>query len=345
MKKIGYCVTGLGVGKSHVAAAAANPNVEYLAICDIDETRLNAVGEKYPQAVKYTSFEEMLKDPKIDIVSIALPSAMHADFAVMALNAGKNVLCEKPIDITVEKAMTIEEARIRTGKKVGVIFQNRNNPAMKETKKAVEEGRLGKMILGTFAVKWYRTQQYYDEGGWRGTWEMDGGGSLMNQSVHTVDLMQWLMGDVESVQGHYAIANHDITSEDITTSLIKFKNGAMATFVSTTCCNPQRGTYIQLYGADGTIELNGDKVEAWKPAGYTPEEETAIIEKYNKGNAAAVAADPTLVVGHASQVNDMIDAVINDRDPQVGPMEAIKAVRIINAVYESSRTGKIIYFD
>ena len=345
MKKIGYCVTGLGVGKSHLAAAAANPNVGYLAVCDIDETRLKAAGEKYPQAILYNDFETMLKDEKIDIVSIALPSAMHADFAVKALEAGKNVLCEKPIDISVEKAMTIEEARIRTGKKVGVIFQNRNNPAMKETKKAVEEGRLGKLILGTFAVKWYRDQPYYDAGGWRGTWGMDGGGSLMNQSVHTVDLMQWLMGDVESVQGHYTIANHNIETEDLTTSVIKFKNGALATFVSTTCCNPNRGTYIQVYGADGCIELNGDKVEAWKPAGVTAEEEAAIIAKYDKGNAAAVAADPTLVIGHASQVNDMIDAVINDRDPQVGPMEAMKAVRIINAVYESSRTGKVIYFD
>jgi len=345
MKKIGYCVAGLGIGKAHVAAAASNPNVDYLVICDIDETRLNAVGEKYPQAVRYNSFEKMLEDPRIDIVSVALPSGMHAEYAVKALKAGKNVLCEKPIDITVEKALTIEAARIETGKKVGVIFQNRNNAVMREAKKAVEEGKLGKLILGTFAVKWYRDQPYYDAGGWRGTWGMDGGGSLMNQSVHTVDLMQWLMGDVESVQGHYTIANHNIETEDLTTSVIKFKNGALATFVSTTCCNPNRGTYIQVYGADGCIELNGDKVEAWKPAGVTAEEEAAIIAKYDKGNAAAVAADPTLVIGHASQVNDMIDAVINDRDPQVGPMEAMKAVRIINAVYESSRTGKVIYFD
>jgi len=345
MKKIGYCVTGLGVGKAHLSAANANPNVGYLAICDIDPAKREWAAKNYPNVVCYDDFDTMLKDEKIDIVSVALPSAMHADFACKALEAGKNVLVEKPIDITVEKALKIEETRKKTGMKVGVIFQNRNNPSVKEAKKAIDEGRLGKLILGTFAVKWYRDQPYYDAGGWRGTWEMDGGGSLMNQSVHTVDLMQWMMGDVESVQGHYTIANHNITSEDLTASVIKFKNGAMATFVSTTCCNPNRGTYIQVYGADGCIELNGDNVEAWKPAGFTAEEEAAVIEKYAKGNASAVAADPTLVVGHASQVNDMIDAVINDRDPQVGPMEAVKAVRIINAVYESSRTGKIIYFD
>lgn len=345
MKKIGYCVAGLGVGKNHVAAAAANPNVGYLAICDIDEKRLEEVGKQYPQAVRYNTFEAMLEDSNIDIVSVALPSGLHAEYAVKALEAGKHVLCEKPIDITVEKALTIEEARIRTGKKVGVIFQNRNNPVIRETKKAVEAGALGKLILGTFAVKWYRDQPYYDAGGWRGTWAMDGGGSLMNQAVHTVDLMQWLMGDVESVQGMYTIANHNIETEDLTASLIRFKNGATATFVSTTCCNPNRGTYVQVYGADGCIELNGDTIDAWKVKGITPEEEKAMQEKYADGGAAAVAADPTLVRGHASQVNDMIDAVLQDRDPQVGPMEAIKAVRIINAVYESSRTGQIIRFD
>ncbi len=345
MKKVGYCVAGLGIGRTHIAAAAANPNVGYLAICDIDEERLESVGKQYPQAARYNTFEEMLKDPDIDIVSIALPSGIHAEYSVKALEAGKHILCEKPIDITVEKALTIEEARIRTGKKVGVIFQNRNNPVMREAKKAVDAGAIGKLILGTFAVKWYRDQPYYDAGGWRGTWAMDGGGSLMNQAVHTVDLMQWLMGDVESVQGVYTVANHVIETEDLTASVIRFKNGATATFVSTTCCNPSRGTFVQIYGSDGCIELNGDKVDAWKIKGITPDEENAVKEKYANGNAAAVQADPTLVIGHASQVNDIIDAVIYDRDPQIGPMEAVKAVRIINAVYESSRTGKIIRFD
>jgi len=345
MKKIGYGVVGLGMGMTHLDLAAANPNVGYVAYCDINEERMARAAANHPDAVPYREFDEMIKDEKIDIISIALPTGMHAEFTIKALEAGKHVLCEKPIDINVERGLAVEEARVRTGKKVGLIFQNRNNAVIREAKKTIEDGKLGKILLGTFAVKWYRNQPYYDAGGWRGTWDMDGGGSLMNQSVHTVDLMQYLMGDVESVQGHYTIANHVIETEDLTTSVIKFKNGALATFVSTTCCNPNRGTYIQVYGADGCIELNGDKVEAWKPAGVTAEEEAAIIAKYDKGNAAAVAADPTLVIGHASQVNDMIDAVINDRDPQVGPMEAMKAVRIINAVYESSRTGKVIYFD
>lgn len=320
MKKIGYCVVGLGIGQDHLAAAAKNPNVDYLAVCDIDEGRLERVKAKYSDLICYTSFDEMLKDPKIDIVSICLPSGMHADFAVKALDAGKNVLCEKPIDISVDKALMIEEARVRTGKKVGVIFQIRNNPIIREAKKAIDEGKFGKLIMGNFSVKWHRTQAYYDAGGWRGTWSMDGGGSLMNQAVHTVDIMQWFMGNVESVQGVYTIANHDIETEDLTASVIRFKNGATATFVSTTCCNPSRGTFMQVYGADGCFEITGETFDVWKPAGISEEDEQAMIEKYSNGNTAAIASTPGLVLGHASQVNDMIDAVINDRDPQVGPI-------------------------
>jgi len=345
MKKIGYGVVGLGMGMTHLDLAAANPNVGYVAYCDINEERMARAAANHPDAVPYREFDEMIKDEKIDIISIALPTGMHAEFTIKALEAGKHVLCEKPIDINVERGLAVEEARVRTGKKVGLIFQNRNNAVIREAKKTIEDGKLGKILLGTFAVKWYRNQPYYDAGGWRGTWDMDGGGSLMNQSVHTVDLMQYLMGDVESVQGHYTIANHVIETEDLTTSVIKFKNGALATFVSTTCCNPNRGTYIQVYGADGAIEINGDVLEAWKTVDSTPESDAEMMAKYATGNAALVAADPTLAVGHKSQIDDMIDAVINDRDPQVGPMEAIKAVRIINAVYESSRTGKVIYFD
>ncbi len=345
MKKVGYCVTGLGVGMAHVKAAAANPNAELVAVCDLRDDRLQKVAADYPNVKLYKDFDEMLRDPAIDIVSIALPSAMHGEFAAKALDAGKNILSEKPIDITVERAMQIEEARIRSGKKAGVIFQNRNNPVMQEAKKAVESGKLGKLILGTFAVKWYRNQKYYDDGGWRGTWAMDGGGSLMNQAVHTVDLMQWLMGDVASVSGTYSINNHVIETEDLTASVIRFKNGATATFVSTTCCNPSRGTFVQLYGSDGTIEINEDRLEAWKFPNAPADEEAQMLEKYAKGTAGVVSSDPTLVTGHASQVNDIIDAVINDHDPQVMPKEAMKAVRIINAVYESSRTGKTIYFD
>ncbi len=344
MKKIGYAVLGLGVGKNHARAAAQCPDCDLIAVCDLQQNRLDEVKAEFPYVQTYLEFDEMLKDPAIDIVSIAVPSGMHAEFAVKAMEAGKNVLVEKPIDITVEAAMKIEEARVRTGKIAAVVHQNRNNSDMKPILDAVRSGRIGDLILGDFEVKWYRTQKYYDEGGWRGTWEMDGGGSLMNQAVHTVDLMQWIMGDVESITSHAGIYAHDIKTEDMTASLIKFKSGAAATFVSTTCAYPGLNTGIKIYGSKGSIEADGDRLLRWRFMDEEEGEEAKMLETY-QGNSAAAALDPTLCVGHYSMIEDVVHAVRDNRPPQILPLEAIKSVRIVNAIYESARTGKTIYFD
>ena len=343
--KIGYAVVGLGVGTAHVSAAARYDKCELVAVCDLVEEKLQKVVDEYPGTKTYFDFDEMLGDSEIDIISICLPSAMHSDFAIRAMEAGKHVLVEKPIDITVEAALKIEQARVRTGMTVGVIHQNRNNAVMKPIKEALDAGRLGKMVLATFAVKWYRDAHYYE--GWHGTWSMDGGGSLMNQAVHTVDLMQWLMGDVKSVHSTMGIYNHDIETEDMTASVVTFKNGAAATFVSTTCAYPGISTDIQLYGTGGTIEADADILKRWKlrDAQDEEEEEEEMLERYGGGNRIAEREDPTLVTGHASMVQNMVDAVINGVDPQILPMEAIKSVRIVNAIYESARTGKTVYFD
>ena len=263
-KKIGYAVVGLGVGRSHCDAAYNSKNANLVAVCDLIDEKLESAKKAYDGVLTYKSFDEMLKNPDIDIVSVCVPSGLHAELAVLALENGKHILGEKPIDITVEAAMKIEEARVKTGLKVGVIHQNRFNAVMKPVKEAVDSGKIGKLILGSFAVKWFRDQNYYDDGGWRGTWEMDGGGSLMNQAVHTVDLMQWLMGDVLSVTSIMGVYNHKIDTEDLTASIIKFKSGAVATFTSSTCCYPGICTDIQLYGENGSIEIDGDALKLWK---------------------------------------------------------------------------------
>lgn len=344
-KKVGYAVVGLGVGMSHAKAAAKSENADLIAVCDLKQEKLDKVKEMFPDTLTYLDFDEMLKNPDIDAVSIAVPSGMHAEFAVKAMKAGKNVLVEKPVDITVENALKIEKARIETGMKAGVVHQNRYNPDMPLMHDAIVSGKVGKVLFGDFAVKWYRTQEYYDNGGWRGTWEMDGGGSLMNQAVHTVDLMQWLMNsDVESVTSQMAIYNHDIKTEDFTASLIKFKSGAVATFISTTCAYPGISTDIKIYGTEGTMEADQDELKTWKFKNAPEGEEEKMLAQY-KGNAALAALDPTLCLGHDYVVEDMINAVLEDRDPGILPMEAIKSVRIVNAVYESAKTGKTIYFD
>ena len=345
-KTVGYAVVGLGVGRNHVKAAAKAEGGKLVAICDLREERLQTQAELYPGVKTYTSFEEMLKNPEIDVVSICTPSGLHADMAIQALRAGKHVLTEKPMDIVVDKIYEIDKVARECGKKVGCIFQNRRNAIMEPMKKAVDEGRLGEIYTGFFRVNWYRSDEYFlESGGWRGTWAMDGGGSLMNQAVHTVDLMQWLLGDVASVRSDMRIVNHKIETEDFTSSVIKFKSGAIATFVSTTAAYPGFGTDIQVTGTKGSIHVDGDKLIAWRIAGdRMKEEEAEMLAQYGNNAGAIAEADNPIVRGHDFMVQDMIDAVRFDRDPFVGPLEAVKAVRIINAVYESARTGKEIVF-
>lgn len=342
--KIGYAVLGLGIGMAHAEGAAASENAELLAACDLNEDRLASFSEQHPGARVTKDFEELLRDPAIDIISICLPSAMHADFAVRAMEAGKNVLVEKPLDITPARAALIEEARVRTGMRCGVVHQNRFNLNMAPIHDAVASGRIGNLLLGTFAVKWYRDQKYYDRGGWRGTWEMDGGGSLMNQAVHTVDLMLWLMGNAVSVTSTMSIANHSIQTEDLTASLIRFESGATATFVSTTCAYPGISTEIDLYGTGGSIEADADALKLWKmkEAPDPDAEEAEMLSRFGAGNAAAARLQPGTLYGHRQVVEDMIRAVRDRRDPEILPTDALRAVRLVNAIYESARNGKTV---
>ena len=343
-KKIGYAVLGLGIGKAHAEAVAKSENATLVALCDCDEALLKKMGALYPEAKLYTDAEALFADPQVEIVSICLPSYLHADYAVRAMEAGKHVLVEKPLDITCERAMRIEEARLRTGKRCGVVLQNRYNLNMYPIREAIDSGRLGKLFLGTFAVKWFREQRYYDRGGWRGTWAMDGGGSLINQSSHTVDLMQWLMGDVESVTSTMQIANHDIETEDVTASTVRFKSGAVATFVSTTCAYPGVSTEICLYGTEGSIEADADRLKLWKmsePAEdmEEDEEENVMLDRFGGGNRVAAEREPEKLYGHRHVVEDMILAVRDGRDPEIMPLEGMKSLAIIEAIYRSAREG------
>lgn len=348
MKKIGYAVLGLGIGMAHVSAVRESEYADLVAVCDIDETRLAKVAALDEKVTLYRDFEELLRDGRVEVISICLPSGMHTDFAVRAMEAGKHVLVEKPLDISYEKAMEIEKARVRTGMKAGVVFQNRSNLNMRPMREAIEAGRLGKLILGTFAVKWYRDQRYYEgTTGWRGTWKMDGGGSLMNQAIHTVDLMCYLMGDVAEVTSTMEIYNHNIDTEDLTATLIKFKNGATGTFVSTTCAYPGISTEIMVYGTEGSMEADADRLRTWKmknPLDDMDEddEEEMMLERYGRGNRAAAKDEPDRLYGHRHVVEDMILAVRDDRDPEVLPAEGAKVVRLIEAIYESAKTGKTV---
>lgn len=342
-KKVGFAVLGLGIGMAHAEAISTSDFAYLVCGCDIDEKRLSKFVAKYPDAYTTASFDDVLADENVDVVSVCLPTYMHAEFTCKALRAGKHVLCEKPADITVERAMTIRDAELESGKMAGFVFQNRYSYLMYPIFDAIRSGRLGNIYLGTFAVKWHRKQSYYDNnGGWRGTWDKDGGGSLMNQSIHTVDLMLQLMGsevaDVRSVGG---VINHDIESEDMTASLITFKNGATATFVSTTCAYDGLSTEIGIYGTGGSIEADADKLKRWRlrdDADGIEEEE--LLDIYGMGNISAAGNHPGVRCGHGYMIDDMASAVLEGRRPAIGIEDAVRSIDLIERVYKCIREDK-----
>jgi len=345
-EELGFGVVGLGMGKHHCRSVTEARGAKLVAVCDTDEERLAAMTELHG-CKGYTSYEEMLNDGDIQVVNVAVESGKHAQFAIQAADAGKHMIVEKPADITPARVDQMIGAVKDNNVKVGCIFQARLDPLNKAIKDAIDTGKLGKLIGVHGHLPWYRADSYYqgDHGSWKGTWELDGGGSLMNQGVHTVDLIQWLAGGVESVMGMYGVFGHDIEAEDQTVALFKFKNGAIGTVYTTTCCYPGLPQLVTIYGANGSIMKDSSKLMSWRVQGDTEaadEEEMLGLYGNKVDKQKNISADPMAVSsdGHTLIIEDLVGAINDERDPMIGLESARHAVEIINAVFESSRTGR-----
>jgi len=345
-EEIGFGVVGLGMGKHHCRSVRDAEGARLVAVCDLDEERLQPVAELHG-CKAYTSFDEMLDDDEIQVVNIATPSGMHAQMGEQAADAGKHLIVEKPADIVPERVDTLSEAGSRNGVKIGCIFQSRLNPLNIKIREAIRGGRLGRLIGIHGHLPWYRKQTYYEgaHGTWKGTWDMDGGGSLMNQGVHTIDLIQWLGGRVKSVMGMFGVFDHDIEAEDQTVALLRFENGALGTIYTTTCCYPGLDQLVTIYGASGSIMKDAAMLLAWKVQGESEKEEEAeMLRVFGRKPKAeeGVSADPMAVSadGHTVIIEDLVKAIRDDRAPMIGLESARHAVEIINAVFESGRTGR-----
>jgi UDP-N-acetyl-2-amino-2-deoxyglucuronate dehydrogenase len=336
VSEVRYAIIGAGViGPTHAKALAEVKGAKLVAVCDKELDRAEKLAKEYGvRAVQ--ELADILSDKDIDAVSICTPSGMHGEMVIAALEAGKHVLTEKPMEITVEKCNAMIAAWEKSGKKFTCIFQNRWASDAQKLKKLRDEGRFGTLALANAVVPWWRTQEYYDAGGWRGTWQWDGGGALMNQSIHTIDLLQWIAGPVAEISAHYAVRGHKIETEDVAVAALKFEDGALGTIIGTTCAWPGFPVRVELFGSNGTAILErGDlKVLRFKD------------EAKAQGGGAAVAgdggaADPTAIglKGHAAQIQDFIDAILEDRMPAIDPREGKNAVAIIRAIYESSNNG------
>lgn len=342
-----FAIIGAGnIGKHHAATITTIDNATLVAVCDIIPERAQELAEKH-NCAWYTDINEILKHDGIDIVTIGTPSGMHAEHVIACAKADKHIICEKPIEVTMEKAKLMNEACKQAGVKLAVISQHRFQPSTVEVKKYVDNGRFGKLILGTGAINWYRSQEYYDSGEWRATWELDGGGALMNQGVHTVDVLQHLMGPVDSVYAHCETLGHErMEVEDTAVATLRFRSGAIGTLVGTTCAFPGLTARIMIVGKDGSAVIDNDQLVHAKFRDQYVNGEIGQFGDDDKDKQIVAqddtgSADPTAIAtrGHARQFIDMLQAIEEDRDPAMNGNTAQKPLEIILAIYESARTG------
>lgn len=337
-----YALIGCGrIAVNHVKAVANN-DLNFVAMCDIDSSKFDFMLEKagcgsFSDTDRYSDYKKMLEDhPEIELIAIATESGKHAQIALDCIDAGKNVIIEKPIAMSIKDAEEIITRAKKTGVKVSACHQNRFNVAVQKTRAAIESGRFGKLSHGSINVRWNRNKDYYKQASWRGTWVEDGG-CLMNQCIHGIDLLRWMMGDdVVEVYGSIRQRFHDyLEAEDVGVAVVKFANGAVGTIEGTTNVYPKNlEETLYIFGENGTVKIGGtstNNLDVWDFADETDE------DKDNKG----LKEETSNVYGngHTSLYSDMISAIQGDREPYVDAVAGRNALEIVLAIYKSQKTG------
>jgi len=334
-----FAIVGCGrVAPRHAQSLAELDSARLVAVADVLEPRAQHFARTYgPEP--YTDYRRLLDRPDVDVVCICTPSGLHAPMAIEALAAGKHVLVEKPIALSLHDADRMIAAAAGAGRRLGVVLQNRHNPPMRDLRRAVDEGRLGRLLLGNATVRWYRPQEYYEDG-WHGTWAMDGG-ALMNQSIHHIDALQWFLGDAVSVFAHTATLAHRMEAEDAGVAAIRFAGGALGVVEGSTITYPENleGS-IALFGERGSAKIGGTALNRkviWKIEGELEHEREMLTRE---------TIDPTSVYGasHKAVIADMIAAVREERSPHTDGPEARKSLALVLAMYASARQGQPIAF-
>ncbi|QDT12449.1 Gfo/Idh/MocA family protein [Planctomycetes bacterium K23_9] len=342
---IGFGVIGCGMIAGFHAKAIADAKGAHLAGCtdrNVDRAKSFAAENQCPA---YDTLEAMLADPAIGAVSICSPSGAHLDPGLEAAAAGKHILVEKPLEVTTAKCDQIIAACEKSGVKLATTFQSRFHESSMLIKKAVDAGRFGKITMGDAYVKWYRSQEYYDSGAWRGTWALDGGGALMNQAIHSVDLLVWLMGPVTHISAMTDTLTHErIEVEDVAVATLRFANGALGVIEATTTAFPGALKRIEICGSEGTAVLQEEDIHTWQFANETPEDERIRKEMTGKTESGGGAADPSAIGhhGHTLLFEDLVNAINNDTSPSIDGHEGRRSVEVIEGIYESAKSGKII---
>ena len=344
MKVNKFGIIGCGMISRFHARAIRSLGAELVACYDQFPAASEKLAEEFG-CKAYQDFNAFLADPEIQIVTIGTPSGAHLEPAVAAAKAGKHVIVEKPLEVTTERCDEIIDACEKAGVTLSTVFPSRFHQSSQQLKKAIESGRFGKLTLGDAIVKWYRTQQYYDSGVWRGTWKLDGGGALMNQAIHSVDLLVWLMGDVVEVSALTGLVAHEnIEVEDVAVASLRFKNGALGLLEATTAAYPGYLKRIETSGSKGTAVIEEEDIIKWDFK-ESREEDAAIRESMaNRLSGGGGASDPKAInfEAHARQFADVLAAIEEGRKPAIDGYEGRKSVEVICAVYESARKGAVV---
>jgi UDP-N-acetyl-2-amino-2-deoxyglucuronate dehydrogenase len=336
---IRYGIVGCGhIAKKHVQAIANVEGAVLTAVCDTNEERLQ---EFVTDGISgFSDLKEMLEADVVDVVSICTPSGLHKPLAIQVAEAKKHVIVEKPMALTLEDANAMIDACERNGVKMAVVHPNRFRPAIRELRKQIEKGAFGKLGHANATVRWNRNQAYYDQAAWRGTKAMDGG-VLMNQAIHNMDLLLWMMGDIEEVSTYDATRIRDIEAEDTSVSVIRFKNGALGVLEAAVTIYPKNlEESLAIFGETGTAVIGGSNanwIKTWDFADMTDEEKQQIIE--------AIEKDPFGIPGHQCIIQDMTDAIVQDRTPIVSGQEGREALAFVIACQQSAETGKAVRMD
>ena len=339
MKTINFGIIGCGViSEWHASVIEQIEGAKLLGAFDQTTERLEAFCEKH-QCQAFPTLQAMLACAKIDAVCICTPSGAHAPIIIEAANAGKHIVVEKPIAITKEQLYNIVEAVERNGVQLTSIAQCRYGDAVQFVKKFIDDGKLGKLLVGDVYMKLYRSPEYYASAGWRGTWAMDGGGALMNQGIHGIDCLQYLMGQVKSVSAVCKTLDRDIEVEDAAVAAIEYENGAIGVIQGTTCVNPGYPVRMELHGTKGSIVLENYEIVRFDVEGEKVLEEREVasdIQSYK---------DPTAfgTEGHKRQFTDFVNALRNGTKPMIDVYEGKKPVDVILSIYESSKKGEKVF--
>ncbi|MHB0876780.1 MAG: Gfo/Idh/MocA family protein [Anaerolineae bacterium] len=334
----GIALIGAGViAPVHTQAIEAIPQAKLVAVCDVALPKAQALAVQYG-AEACADYHDLLDRKDIDVFEIVVWSGRHAEIGVEAARHGKHVIVTKPIDVTLEAIDALIEACDANGVKLGAVHQFRSYPSYRSARQAVQSGAMGKMVVGNAFVPWYRGQSYYDGDEWRGTWRWDGGGALMNQAVHYVDLIQWIMGGVSEVYAYADIAAHHdrIEVEDVAVAAVRFTDGAIGTIQGSTSTYKGMPARLDLHGEQGNVLLVADKVTHWDVAGVPQPEDSGEVSTTGAADPKAALRGPA-VAAHVDQIGDLLAAIDEDRPPRLDGRAARKAVEVNLAIYRSAR--------